>query len=67
MWRTKRYELALYRSVNSRTVTGEDHAAVIDALERGALEHACDALFRNMTSGYQPIRAWLDRRNGQAK
>ena len=63
--RTRRYEMALMReSVNVVRATDE-HARILQALRRGALEGACAALKENMQSGFEPIAAWLRGRSAR--
>jgi DNA-binding GntR family transcriptional regulator len=60
--RTRRYEMALMReSLNVMRATDE-HTRILQALRRGDLEGACDALKDNMQSGFEPIAAWLKER-----
>jgi len=62
MWRTRRYELGLMRERADVDHTGDEHAAVIAALEAGDMDGACAALEANMRSGLQPILDWLAAR-----
>lgn len=59
MARTRRYELAFYRERSNLEMSTGDHANVLDAAERKDLEAAIEALRVNLTSGFEPILAWL--------
>ena len=61
MARTRRYELAFYRDERNLEISTGDHARVIAAAERGDLEATVEALKINLTSGIEPILAWLTR------
>lgn len=57
MHRTRRYEYAYMRERGNVTVALDEHRSILDALRRGDLEAAVDALRRNMQSAPGPIRA----------
>lgn len=63
MLRTRRYEVALMRERPQVAAAVEDHRRVLQALERGDLATACDAVRDNLTRGAAPMRAWLNKRN----
>lgn len=60
--RTRRYELALMRERRSVQRAVEDHRRILDALRRGDLDAACDALRRNLQSAKAAIVEWLRQR-----
>ena len=60
--RTRRFELAYLREQAHTDTAVDEHLAIMDALEAGDLERACSALNTNLTSGIEPILAWLDQR-----
>jgi DNA-binding GntR family transcriptional regulator len=60
--RTRRYELALMRERPSVRRAVEDHRRILDALRRGDVGAACDALRRNLQSGQAAIIEWLRQR-----
>lgn len=60
--RTRRYEMALMREQKNVGNAAGEHAAIIKALRAGDLETACEALRRNMQSGFDPIADWLKSR-----
>lgn len=66
MARTRRYELAFYRDLRNLEISTGDHARVHRAAERGDLEATIEALRVNLTSGIEPILAWLKRTHGRA-
>lgn len=63
--RTRRYEMALMRESENVHNASDEHHQVIAALRSGNLEAACNALRRNMESGFEPIAAWLEAREGE--
>jgi DNA-binding GntR family transcriptional regulator len=62
MVRTRRYELALMQDRKNVEVATDDHGRILAALKSGDLKAACAALTRNMTSGREPVAAWLRER-----
>lgn len=60
--RTRRYEVALMRERANVAVAAENHRAITAALRRGDLTAAVAALRHNLTTGYAPIRDWLETR-----
>lgn len=62
MRRTRRYELALMRERRNVAAARDAHRTVLAALGRRDLARACAALRDNLTSGYEPIAAWLAAR-----
>lgn len=60
--KTRRYEMALMRERKNVGNAADEHAAIIKALRAGDLNAACDALRKNMQSGFEPIAAWLEER-----
>jgi DNA-binding GntR family transcriptional regulator len=65
--RTRRYEIALMRERGNVLRAGFDHRAIMQALERRDLVHACKALKANLQSGKAPIAAWLKERAGRER
>lgn len=63
--RTRRYEMALMRERENVREASHEHEQIIDALRAGNLEAACEALRRNMQSGFEPIAAWLKARENE--
>jgi len=57
--RTHRYEYGYLRDKKHLAVALDEHARILKALGDGDLEAACGWLRQNMTSGLQPIVAWL--------
>ncbi len=57
--RTRRYEMAYMGSGQGAVTAVEEHEAILDALEQGDLEAACDGLRQNMTSAVEPLVEWL--------
>jgi DNA-binding GntR family transcriptional regulator len=64
--RTRRYELAYFRSLHHVAVVVDEHARILDALDTGALDTACEALRENMRSAVAPILDWLATRETAA-
>jgi DNA-binding GntR family transcriptional regulator len=62
--RTRRYEVALMRGRANVSVATDNHRAILAALRRGDLEGAVAALRHNLQTGYEPIRSWLEEREG---
>ncbi len=62
MERTRRYELAFYRETRNLEISTADHDRVIAAVRRGDMAAALAALESNLTSGIEPIVAWLTQR-----
>ena len=62
--RTRRYENAYLQDMDNSSTAYEEHLKVIDALHNGDLKGACRALKQNLTSGVEPILAWLDEFEG---
>lgn len=62
MVRTRRYEFAYFRECRPFLGVADKHARIIVALRRGDLTAACTALRNNLTSGLDPVRAWLGAR-----
>lgn len=60
--RTRRYEMALMRERRNVGTASEEHDQILTALRGGNLEQACEALRRNMQSGFEPIAEWLKAR-----
>ena len=65
--RTRRYEIALMRERRNVAVATATHRDIMAALRRGDLEGAVAALRRNLTTGFEPIRAWLAAREETAR
>lgn len=64
--RTRRYELALMRERRNVAVATDNHRDIIAALRRRDLGGAVEGLRRNLTTGFEPIRAWLAAREESA-
>ena len=62
--RTRRYEVALMRDRANVAVATDNHRAILAALRRRDLEGAVNALRLNLQTGYEPIRTWLEEREG---
>ena len=62
--RTRRYEVALMRDRANVAVATENHRAILAALRGRDLEGAVTALRHNLQTGYEPIRTWLEERQG---
>ena len=62
MWRTRRYEIGLMQGPPNVARAVAEHHAIIEALEAGNLDLACAGLAANMSSGKEPILAWLRNR-----
>lgn len=60
--RTRRYEMALMRERRNACRASDEHERIIDALRKGNLEAGCEALRRNLESGFEPIAEWLKAR-----
>lgn len=60
--RTRRYETALMRESRNVRKASDEHEQIIAALRAGDLDAACQALRRNMESGFEPIADWLAQR-----
>jgi DNA-binding GntR family transcriptional regulator len=60
--RTRRYEVALMRERRNVAVATADHDRIMDALAAGDLAGGCDALRRNLETGFAPIAAWLEEK-----
>lgn len=60
--RTRRYEIALMRERSNVAVATDNHRDIIAALRRRDLEAAIAALRHNLTTGFAPIREWLEAR-----
>ena len=60
--RTRRYEIALMREGRHVAAATKEHEAIMDALEAGELDTACDRLRQNLTTGFAPIASWLRER-----
>lgn len=67
MRRTHRYEVALMRERGSVLTATTNHRSIINALKRGDLDAACNALRANLESGRTPIIAWLESRAAASK
>lgn len=67
MLRTRRYEFAYFRECRPVLSIADQHALIITALRHGDLAAACSALRDNLTSGLEPIRAWLSARSTTPK
>jgi DNA-binding GntR family transcriptional regulator len=67
MRRTRRYEIALMRECGHVRVSVAEHDQIAAALRAGDLPTACDALRRNMHSGFDPVVEWLRGRESKAK
>lgn len=65
--RTRRYEMALMREQENVRSASDEHKEIIDALRAGNLEAGCNALRRNMQSGFEPIAAWLKARESEER
>jgi DNA-binding GntR family transcriptional regulator len=63
MVRTRRYELALFRSAPPQQAAVDQHAQIIAALREGDLPTAADRLRDNLSSGKAPILEWLAARH----
>lgn len=63
--RTRRYETALMREQRNVCRASDEHEEIIDALRAGNLEAGCDALRRNLESGFEPIAEWLKARESE--
>ena len=63
--RTRRYELALMRESENVRQASDEHEQIIAGLRGGNLEAACQALRRNMESGFAPVAEWLKRRENK--
>jgi len=67
MRRTRRYEIALMRECGHVRVSVAEHEQILAALRAGDLVVACDALRRNMQSGFEPVVEWLQARESKAR
>jgi DNA-binding GntR family transcriptional regulator len=65
--RTRRYEIALMRDRRNVAAAIDTHSEIMAALRKGDLGAACEALRRNLTTGFEPIAAWLRERERQEK
>ncbi len=65
--RTQRYELALFSETTWAPTAGNDHAKIIKALRNRDLAKAADCLRHNLSSGKEPILAWLSARTEHKK
>ena len=63
--RTRRYEMALMRERQNVGTASDEHKGILDALRAGDLEAGCEALRRNMQSGFEPIASWLKARENE--
>lgn len=63
--RTRRYEMALMREQKNVRIASDEHEQIIAALRAGNLEAGCNALRRNMESGFEPIAVWLKARESE--
>jgi DNA-binding GntR family transcriptional regulator len=66
MRRTRRYEIALMRECGHIRVSVAEHEQILAALRTGDLAAACEALRRNMQSGFEPVVEWLRTRESKA-
>ena len=64
--RTRRYELMLFAEPMQRAAAAEQHARIIEALERDDLVAACSALQANLTRGTEPLRRLVGERTREA-
>ena len=62
--RTRRYEMALMREKSNVSNASGEHEEIMAALRQGHLDSACNALRRNMQSGFEPIAEWLKAQEG---
>jgi DNA-binding GntR family transcriptional regulator len=62
MYRTKRYELALFRETKPIISAGDQHAQIIKALRDKNLDLAAARLKDNLTGGKASILSWLQSR-----
>ena len=60
--RTRRYEIALMRERRNVAIATDNHRDIIAALRGRDLEAAVAALRHNLTTGFAPIRDWLEAR-----
>jgi len=60
--RTRRYEVAYLRETKHLQTTLGEHEAIMYALGRGDLKKACRCLEQNLSSSFEPVLAWLDKR-----
>jgi DNA-binding GntR family transcriptional regulator len=67
MRRTRRYEIALVRECGHAGVSIAEHGQVTAGLRARDLVAACDALRRNLQSGFEPVAAWLRGREDGSK
>jgi DNA-binding GntR family transcriptional regulator len=65
MRRTRRYEIALMRAPDEALTAVGEHGAVLDALQAGDMDGACEALRDNLTRGAEPMLRWLKARRTQ--
>jgi len=65
--RTRRYEVALMRERRNVAVATSNHCDIVAALRRGDLDSACAELRNNLSTGFEPIAAWLRDRNQARK
>lgn len=56
----RRYEFAYLTSRKNVTFSVDQHVAIIDALRRGELDNACNALANNMRVGLPAVLEWLE-------
>lgn len=63
MLRTKRYEYALFKETSAKSIAGEEHKKIIDALRNHDLTSAAKHLHKNLTTGKMQILNWLTARN----
>lgn len=60
--RTRRYEIGLMRDGVNVEVAHANHKSILAALRRRDLDAACNALKRNLQTGFEPIMNWLKNR-----
>lgn len=59
--KTRRYEIAYLRDQENTNTAVDEHLAIIEALENGDIEGACEALDKNLNSAVTPISTWLEQ------
>jgi DNA-binding GntR family transcriptional regulator len=65
--RTRRYETALMREGRNVEAAAATHQEIMKALADGDLDAGCVALRDNLRTGFAPIAAWLEEREGAGR
>ncbi len=65
--RTRRYEVALMRETKASATASDHHQIIVNALQNGDMDAACEGLRHNLEYGKAPIMAWLRTRENIPK